>query len=366
MPIPPRRRIGNPFYDALKARTHRYDAAEVAEMFQQVDETRVDHLAEKLTGYIQTNLPAAFEKRSGLAHYRTNPYVLMTSATVMNLEDPANFGAFLFNSKLYMALETSFGKQIEAAFVGQYPLQSEYLWTDPPEKLAEFAALVGLSQQAKAQRRAQSVWREIDRSCVIGNRRYLTSIKSGPNTINDTQVAGMFGAIATHHQNWLAQSKQTYPQVTELDVVLGLTYGTDRTTNNKENQILVKLLEAGFEEEDTDNKPGVLIDTATRSIRVYRCIGREFWSFIGKPDDPESAQFVFLEVLLALAKALGSGLASADIETRINTRMQQLAVALAELQFPRNSLPSWVRNDFSETQLFWFATAMTAFYDEGI
>jgi hypothetical protein len=70
--------------------------------------------------------------------------------------------------------------------------------------------------------------------------------------------------------------------------------------------------------------------------------------------------------LLALAKALGFGLASADIETRINSRMQQLAVALAELQFPRNSLPAWVREDFSEAQLFWFATAMTAFYDEGI
>jgi hypothetical protein len=364
--MPPRRRQASPFYDALKARVHRYDAAEVAAMFQQVDETRVDLLADKLTGYIRTNLPAAFEKRSGLAHYRTNPYVLMTSATIMDLKDPAKFGSFLFNSKLYMALETSFGKQIEAAFVGQYPLRSTSAWTDPPEKLAEFAALDGLSQQAKAQRRAQSVWREIDRSCLVDDRRFLTSIKSGPNTINDTQVQGMFDAIATKHQAWLAQSKQTYPNLTGLDIVLGLTYGTDRTTNNKENQILVKLLEVGFEEEDATNKPGILIDSATRSIRVYRCIGREFWSFIGQPDDPSQAQFVFLEVLLALAKALGTGLASADIETRINARMQHLAIALAELQFPRNSLPVWVREDFSEAQLFWFATAMTAFYDEGV
>lgn len=40
--------------------------------------------------------------------------------------------------------------------------------------------------------------------------------------------------------------------------------------------------------------------------------------------------------------------------------------ALSKLKFPRNSLPEWVREDFSEDQLFWFATAMTAFYDQGI
>jgi Type II restriction endonuclease EcoO109I len=132
----------------------------------------------------------------------------------------------------------------------------------------------------------------------------VTSIKSGPNTINDTQVAGMTHAILTNYQAWMAHTKQTYPNVDQLDVVLGLTYGTDRTTNNKENQILVKLLEKGF--------------------------------------------------------------VAANLETRINAKLQHLAVALAKLQFPRNSLPEWVRDDFTENQLFWFATAMTAFYDEGI
>jgi hypothetical protein len=35
------------------------------------------------------------------------------------------------------------------------------------------------------------------------------------------------------------------------------TYGTDRTTNNKENQILVKLLEQGFVDEDRGRRPRV-------------------------------------------------------------------------------------------------------------
>ena len=41
----------------------------------------------------------------------------MTAASVTNLDEPDDFARFLFNSKLYMALETSFGKSIEATFV---------------------------------------------------------------------------------------------------------------------------------------------------------------------------------------------------------------------------------------------------------
>jgi len=360
------RAAANPFTAALKSRSHHYNVQEIVGLFANVTEARVETLARALAGYISTNLPLAFERRAALSDYRTNPYVLMTSASVMRLDDPRAFGSFLFNSKLYMGLETSFGKSIEAAFVGQYPLVSPNKWIEAPEKRSEFAALIGLSNEEKAQRRVDSVWREIDKSVVVGTRRYLTSIKSGPNTINDTQVQGMTRAIIDNHRFWLQQTQVTYPGVNEIDVVLGLTYGTDCTTNNKENQILVKLLQNGFAEEDRARKPGVLIDTATRSVRVYRCIGKDFWAFIGQPDNPATADFVFLEVLLALAKALAVGIETADLETRINVKLQQLAAALGQLTFPRNSLPEWIREDFNDSQLFWFATAMTAFFDEGI
>ena len=97
-----------------------------------------------------------------------------------------------------------------------------------------------------------------------------------------------------------------------------------------------------------------------------RHLAMDFWAFIGQPDAPETTQYVFLEVLLALSKALGNGIAAADLETRINAKLQHLATSLARLKFPRNSLPDWVRHDFTDEQLFWFASAMTAFYDEGI
>lgn len=54
------------------------------------------------------------------------------------------------------------------------------------------------------------------------------------------------------------------------------------------------------------------------------------------------------------------------LEARVNRKLERLAVALKLLKFPRNSLPAWVREDFSENDLFWLATAMTAFYDVGI
>ncbi len=74
----------NPFFNALKSRRHVFDAVEIVKLFSNVSEARVDHLANSLIGYITTNLPAAFEKRAGLADYRTNPSVLMSSASVLN------------------------------------------------------------------------------------------------------------------------------------------------------------------------------------------------------------------------------------------------------------------------------------------
>ncbi len=360
----PRRR--SDLFDTLRAPSHRFEPSEIVSLFGQVSQRRVDAITSELATYIRTNLPLAIDRRDGIADYRTNPYVLMTSASVLNLDDPGRFADFLFNSKLYMSLETSFGKSVEATVVGHYPIVGDDKWKDPPEKLAELAQLDGLSNEQRARRRTASAWREIDKSCFSGRRRYLTSIKSGPNTINDTQVQAMTSAIIDHHKTWATETRNSYPGVTDLDVVIGLTYGTERTTNNKENQILAKLLEHDFEEEDRANRPGVLIDVATGSTRVYRCIGMHFWAFMGNPSDPSAASFTFLEILLALAKALSTGISEADLETRINRKLQALSTALASIKFPRGSLPSWVREAFSEGELFWFATAMTAFFDEGI
>lgn len=351
-------------YAILKEARHVFEGNEVAELLKHVDQERTLAIAGKLAAYIENNLPAAVERRESLGDYRTNPYVLLTAATVMRLGDPEKFASFLFNSKLYMALETSFGKSVESALVGHYPAGVEPKWGDPAEKLAEFAALAGLKRQDKARKRTASVWREVDKAVVHNRRRYLVSIKSGPNTINDTQVQAMTQAIIDHHAKWLEASLGA--EVDGIDIVIGLTYGTPRTTNNKDNQILAKLLDHGFVEADRAVAPGALVDTATGKIRVYRVVGSDFWAFIGNPSNPSGQRQVYLEILLALSQALAVGIPQANIEERLNDRMGRLALALAKLTFPKGSLPEWIQETLSEEQLFWFATALTAFFDEGI
>jgi hypothetical protein len=330
-----------------------------------VSEERFTLLSNALTAYISTYLPDAIEKRESFEDYRTSPYVLLTTASVRRMTDPHIFGEFLFNTKLYAGLETSFGKSIEKAFVDPYPLgsPSSARWTDPIEKREEEQRLRGLRREEKAQVRQASRWREIDKSCVVGGRRYLLSIKSGPNCINDTQATAMASAIASHYRAWMEDTRRTYPDVAELDVVLGITYGTDRTTNNKENQVLAKLFDSGFIEEDRRSRPGVLVDRATRRVRVYRMIGQDFWAFVGQPDAPERAAFVFLEILLALSKALQVSRTAQSLEDRVNNKINDLADAIRSLSFPRNSLPPWVRQDFDEDELLWLATALTHFFD---
>jgi hypothetical protein len=363
--MPSEKRQAN-LYRALKAQRHIFSSDEVSKYFKAVDKERIDQLSARISDYIEAYLPKSFGDRKTLQDYRINPYVLMTSASVMDLDDVKLFANFLFNTKFYMGLETSFGKSIEAAFVEQYPVVGEAKWAAPVEKEREFKSLEDLSREDRAVRRTRSIWREVDKSVVVDNRRFLISIKSGPNTINDTQVQAMTDAIISHHKDWALATHATYPGTLYLDIVIGLTYGTYRTTNNKENQILVKLLNNGFIEEDREHAPGVLIDETTRTIRVYRVIGKDFWAFLGNPSSPDTSQHIFLEVLLALTKALKISKERMGIEERINLKVQNLAQALFSLQISKGSLPFWVEDYFSEDELFWLITAVSSFYDEGV
>ena len=355
-------------FELLKSPRHEFDADEIRILFSSVSEQRVNTLSKLLVSDLAKNIPNLFNRRKKLADYRTNPYVLLATANVMDLSNPEKFADFLFNSKLAMGLETSFGKIIERAFVGGYPCDGEECWSDPIEKVAEFEAEKRAEgRQAKAVIRNNSIWREIDKGVVFSNRRYLTSIKSGPNTINDTQVQGMADAIATKYEAWWDQSVSSYPHLEGLDIVIGLTYGTEKSTNNKDNQILAKLLDRGFEELDQELHPGVLVDSKTGRVRVYRRIGQGFWSWIGSPAEETKYPQIFLEILLATTIALAEVFKEGStIEEGVNLRLAALATALMKMRFSKDTLPSWVAEDVTDEQLFWFATAMSSFFDDGV
>lgn len=355
------------FYKAIKT-SRSFNQGEMQGYLDLVSEKRVAAIAEALGRYIYTNLPTAIEKRKHLGDYRVNPYVVMTSASIMDLDDPERFAHFLANNKLYMGLETSFGKSVESELLRQYPIGApeESRWEDAWEKIEESESLKGLSKEDKARKRDQSVWREVDKSCITACKRFLLTIKSGPNCINDTQVESMKNAISAHSKTWLESTSKNYEGVDELDYIIGLTYGTEKTTNNKENQILVKLMEHGFVEEDRDTKPGVLIDQETKRIRVYRAIGADFWAIVGSPSHAGSARFVFLEVLLGLAKALADSGERRKVDDLLRRKILELSDAIRDIAFPRTILPRWMERDFSPEELVWLAAAMSSFYDKGI
>lgn len=356
-------------YEILKEPRHSFETEVVKALFSKASQERVTRLAEVLKTDIALNFPRIYGKRSKLADYRTNPYVMLATANIMGLGDPEEFASFLFNSKLSMGLETSFGKLIERAVVRHYPCGLNVAWRDPPEKIDEFMIEAQASgRAAKAALRNNSVWREIDKEVTVGNRRYMTSIKSGPNTINDTQVQGMADAIATKHRNWLDQTQAEHPDVEGIDIVIGLTYGTERTTNNKDNQILAKLLDRGFRELDQSRHPGVLVDRATGRVRVYRRVGKSFWSWIGNPSNEDENPHIFLEILLALSIAFRDLLKDGtSLEEGINGRLLALSRAMLKMTLAKDTLPAWLAKEgLSEEQLFYFMTALSAFYDEGI
>lgn len=354
-------------YSRLKAPLRSYEPAEVKRLFALADQERVQSLAKRLKEDIEINLPKIYSKRNHLSDYRANPYVLLATANIMGLGEADSFASFLFNSKLSMGLETSFGKIIERQFLSSYPCDGEVKWRDPPEKLAEFEQLKTIKgRPAKARFRNASVWREIDKEVFYDKRRYLVTIKSGPNTINDTQVQGMVDAISSKHEAWLAQSRELHPNLAGIDIVLGLTYGTEKTTNNKDNQILAKLHDYGFEENDIDGNPGVLTN-CDGSVRVYRQIGQPFWSFVGNPSDADQYPQIYLEILLGLAIAMSDILEDGTtIEEGINSRLTALARALIKMQLSKDALPDWLEREITEDELFWFMTALSSFFDEGV
>jgi hypothetical protein len=361
--------VRNAFYRAQKP-AFRFDAGEIRALLGNADKARVLRLRDAFVAYLSANLTTTIEGRSGLADYRVNPYVMLTSAGIMGLRDVKQLARFLFDTKFYAGLETSFGKQVESQMVTIYPIGAvaPYTWEDPIEKQAEAKGLADLDDEEKAARRTESVWREIDKSCVVGDRRYLMTIKSGPSCINDSQVQAMQAAIRTHYRSWLKSTQENYSGVKGLDVIIGVTYGTRATTNNKENQILVKLRGEEFQEIDRAADPGVLIDTATRSVRVYRAVGVDFWSIIGDPSAPANARHTFLEVLLGLAMAVSATTAKKAILDTVQTKVIELSDALRDiaLSLSRDAFPEWAQSELQDHEIAWLEAAMSAFFDEGI
>lgn len=110
--------------NAMKSIRSVFSSEAAPKLFHDLSAQRVKRLASALESYIAKNLVDTINRRSTLQDYRTNPYVLMAIASTMKLDDPLDFAQFIANTKLYMGLETSFGKSIENVVTAMYPINA--------------------------------------------------------------------------------------------------------------------------------------------------------------------------------------------------------------------------------------------------
>ena len=86
-------------------------------------------------------------------------------------------------------------------------------------------------------------------------------------------------------------------------------------------------------------------------VRVFRVVGRHFWSYAADPTRSTNASFVFAEILLALALALKHVRSeeTKTIENALNSRLDLLAEAIRGLRVTSGNVPAWVASEFSDS-----------------
>jgi len=342
------------FYAAIRD-TKTFSRDEYENLLKKVDQNRVNKISKHWSAYLRPNLADTIESKKDIDDYRLNPYAITAIAGILDIDNASEIAEFIFGSKLYMSLETAFGKSVENIVMPIYPVDgSKHRWQEHPEKV----------QEMQSDSRGEDLkWQKIDKYCVIDDTAYLTTVKSGPRTLNESTTDSMKSDIATHSETWLKGTKKHHKGVENLEVVIGLTYGTDNSTNNKEMRVLLKLVEEGFQEKDRQTRPGVIVHPENSDITVHTQVGSDFWAFVGNPKDPQDADFVFLEVLLGLIKA--SDEAGEALKGTTKSKVQKLENIIDGLDMPDSTYPDWIDSEFEDDELVRVAQTLTLFYDEG-
>ena len=342
------------FYSAIRE-TKQFDQSEYEELMNKTSEDRVAKISNNWSDYLKPNVAKTIKDKEDIDDYRLNPYAITAIAGILDFDTSEEISEFIFGSKLYMSLETAFGKSVESIVLPIYPIPSTTAgWKEHPEK----------EREMKSDSRTEDlVWQDVDKYCVIGDTAYITTVKSGPRTLNEDITDSIKDDIANHSETWLEGTQKHHPDVEELNISIGLTYGTDNSTNNKEMRILLKLVEEGFVEIDRDGKPGVIQHPENGDITVESHVGIDFWSYIGNPQNPDDAKHVFLEVLLGMIEAADE--TGEALRSTTGDKIQKLTGAVDTLTIPESSLPEWIEANYEDDELVRLAQTLTLYYDEG-
>lgn len=152
-----------------------------------------------------------------------NPLLLLITAPVYNIYSPFEVAERLQLAKAFHGDDTAFGRFGE-------------------EKLLPLFGARECPEKAK-----NRLWEPIDRDIVVGGKRVLMSIKSGPWTMNQSHANAMIDKFPQIHE------------ATGCSIMIGIMYGRYENLNNK---------------------PKLVADALGNPPWFNYLVGRDFWEYV--------------------------------------------------------------------------------------
>ena len=209
---------------------------------------------------------------SPLSKFATNPYVLLFHSKQQGYSHVAQIERDLVPAKVFSSLETSAGKMVEEVVL---PI---YGWDTIESTMhSRYSVLDGS---------------RLDRD---GDLFEGATLKSGPNTLNDS-IAQQIGAdIARYAPEWASDKR-----VERVAITYGTLYGTKKQSNKKDWHILRNIDEARPERsilrESHMGRWGIRYEIDGLDISARVRVGLEWWKYLGD-------ELTWLEVGCALIRA---------------------------------------------------------------
>jgi len=209
-------------------------------------------------------------KYSSFGKYNTNPFVLMFFCASKQLSRVSQLEQDLLPAKVFSSMETSAGKMIEQVVLPVYG------W-----ELVETPM--------------QTPYSVIDGRRTEPNVLRLTTLKSGPNCLDDGMSEQIAQAIVQNCRTWMDEA-----QVPNVEFIYGALYGTKQQSNKKDWHILEKVcanIGDVYVKTHCRNRWDCELQIGPVRFNIAVKVGVELWNTIA------GRQMAFVEVLTALVRA---------------------------------------------------------------
>ena len=167
------------------------------ELADKMSDQNFEAIVRESLGLIERRFETMQQNRE-VTNYNLNPFLMLALSSAYNIFSPYEAAEYLQNTKMPHGDATSFGKFIEKNIFPNFGV------SEPPEKLAD-----------------PTLYSPIDAEITVEGKRYFTTWKSGPWTMNQSHAHEM---------------STKFPEIfnqTGVPIILGIFYGTTDQLNNK-------------------------------------------------------------------------------------------------------------------------------------